>query len=115
MSRAAPPGKLEICCLASVTQALPGPNSLAQAGMLSVPRPIAAMAWAPPTLKTRLIPQRDAAARIAGGTCPCLSGGVHKMTRSQAAICAGTPNIRTVEIRGADPPGTYNPTGEIGR
>ena len=115
MSRAAPPGRVEICCLASVTQALPGPNNLAQAGMLSVPSPMAAIACAPPTLNIRLMPQRDAAARMAGDTCPCLSGGVHKTTSSQAAIFAGTPNIITVDISGAEPPGTYKPTGDIGK
>ena len=74
--------------------------------MLSVPRPIAAMACAPPALNTRLIPQRAAAARIAPGTRPSASGGVHRMTCSQAAMRAGTASISTVEINGAVPPGT---------
>ena len=115
ISLAAPPGRAAICCLASVTQALPGPNNLAQAGMLSVPSPIAAMACAPPTLNTRLIPQRDAAAKMAGATCPFLSGGVHRITCSQAAICAGIASMITVDISGAVPPGTYRPTGEMGK
>ena len=36
---------------------------------------------------------------------PFLSGGVHKTISLQPAILAGTPNINTVENKGAEPPG----------
>ena len=54
------------------------------------------------------MPQREAAYKIAGWL-----EGVHKTTSRQAAICAGIPNISTVENNGAVPPGIYTPTFSI--
>src|SRR5690606_1060970 len=101
--------------LASVTQALPGPNSLSHTGMDAVPQAIAAIACAPPTRYTRVIPHRLAAARTTGSTLPSARGGVHITTSAQPASRAGTPSISTVDGSGALPAGTYRPTRRIGR
>ena len=50
---------------------------------------------------------------MAGFTLPSLSGGVHNTISLQPAIFAGTASIKTVENRGAVPPGMYSPTFSI--
>ena len=64
----------------------------------------------PPALNILLTPAVSAANRIAGCTFPSLPGGVQSTISLQPAIRAGTANIRTVEKRGAVPPGMYRPT-----
>ena len=71
------------------------------------------MAWIPPALNILLTPAVSAANRMAGCTFPSLSGGVQSTISLQPAIRAGTANIRTVEKRGAVPPGIYKPTFSI--
>jgi hypothetical protein len=44
---------------------------------------------------------------------PPLSGGEHKTISLQPAIEAGTASIKTVENKGAVPPGIYKPTFEL--
>ena len=48
--------------------------------------------------------------KIAGFIFPFLSEGEHKIISWQPANLAGTANIKTVENKGAVPPGMYNPT-----
>ena len=55
-------------------------------------------------------PHKLAAYKIAGLIFPFLSGGEHKTISLQPAILAGTANIKTVENKGAVPPGMYKPT-----
>ena len=74
---------------------------------------MAPIACAPPTLKICVIPTKDAVYKIAGLIVPSLLGGVHKITSLHPAIFAGTPNIKIVENKGAEPPGIYNPTFSI--
>ncbi len=115
MSMAGPPGTADTCCLASVTQPLPGPNSLSQRGTRAVPSAIAAIACAPPRRNTVSMPHRRAANSTAGSTLPSTRGGVHSTTSRQPASCAGTPSISAVEGSGALPAGTYRPTRVTGR
>src|SRR5688572_7594804 len=82
--------------------------------MLSVPYAMAAIAWAPPMLKTFVTPVRFAAYRIVGFIFPDASGGEHRIISLQPAILAGMASISTVENKGAEPPGMYIPTLEIG-
>ena len=96
-------------CLAVVTYWLPGPKILSTRGTLSVPYAMAAMAWAPPSRKTRWMPQQAAAYSTSG-----LWAGVHSTTSGQPAICAGRASMSTVEKRGALPPGMYRPTRPMG-
>ena len=103
------------CCLASVTKLLPGPNSLSQAGTRAVPKAIAAIACAPPSLNTRCTPVSRAATSTAGSALPSGRGGVHSTTSRQPARRAGTPSISAVDGSGAVPAGTYRPTRGIGR
>src|SRR5690606_5562538 len=72
------------------------------------------MAWIPPILKILVTPQRLAVYKIAGFIFPFLSGGVQRVNSWQLAIFAGTANIKTVENKGAEPPGIYSPTFWIG-
>ena len=65
--------------------------------MDSVPKAMAATAWAPPALKIRVTPAIFAAARIAALTLPSFPQGVHMMISLQPAIFAGTTSIITVE------------------
>ena len=48
------------------------------------------------------------------GRLPDLSGGEQSTMFSQSAMNAGIANMRTVENKGADPPGMYNPTDRSG-
>ena len=89
-----------------MTKLLPGPKSLSHFGTLFVPYAIAAMAWAPPSLKTSAMPQSCAAQRIHGLTLPSRPGGVQSTRTGLPAICDGTPSMRAVENSGALPPGT---------
>ncbi len=82
--------------------------------MLSVPYAIAPMACAPPTLYILFTPATCAAYNIAGAIFPEVLGGVHNIISLHPAIFAGIANIKTVEKRGAVPPGIYNPTFSIG-
>ena len=66
---------------------------------------MAAMACAPPTRKTCVIPTNWAAYKMAGWL-----EGVQRTTSRQPASWAGTPSINTVLKSGAVPPGTYSPT-----
>src|SRR5690606_1191655 len=75
---------------------------------------MAAMACAPPTLKMRVIPHKEAANRMASCTFPFLFGGVQSTISLHPAIDAGTPSMSTVENNGAEPPGMYNPTFSMG-
>ena len=115
MSIAGPSGRSDACRLASSTQALPGPNSFSQRGTLAVPRLIAAIACAPPSLKMRAFGAYVAATSTAGSALPSRRGGVHSTTSPQPASSAGTPSISAVDGNGALPAGTYSPTGLIGR
>ncbi len=110
MSIAGPPGSVAEYCFAAVTKALPGPNSLSQAGTCAVPSAIAAIAWAPPSLNTRPMPHRRAATSTLGSALPSARGGVHRMVSCTPARRAGTPSISAVEGSGAEPAGTYRPT-----
>ena len=101
-------------CFASVTYGLPGPKILSTLGTLSVPKAIAATAWAPPMRKMRVIPHSRSARRTSGATEPSLRQGVQRMRSRQPARAAGTASISTVENRGALPPGMYRPTRRIG-
>ena len=85
-STAAPAGSFATIILAVVTQVLPGPNSLSHFGMDSVPYAMAAIACAPPTLKTRSIPALRAATRTAGSAVPWRVGGVHITRTGQPAM-----------------------------
>jgi hypothetical protein len=114
-SIAGPPSSIASWRFASLTQALPGPNSLSQAGTLSVPSAIAAIACAPPILNTLSMPQRHAACSTAGSALPSRRGGVHSTTSGQPASRAGTPSMSAVDGSGALPAGTYRPTRAIGR
>src|SRR5450631_3875736 len=75
---------------------------------------MAAMAWAPPTLKTWLTPDFNAATKIAGSAAPFGPGGVHITRTGQAATAAGTASMSAVDGKGATPAGTYRPTARIG-
>src|ERR1700676_4879733 len=75
---------------------------------------MAAMACAPPALKTCSTPDRRAATRTAGSAPPLRAGGVHITRTGQAAMAAGTASMMAVEGSGADPAGTYSPTARIG-
>ena len=55
-----------------------------------------------------------AAYRIYGFIFPFLSGGEHSTISLQPAIFAGIASIKTVENKGAVPPGIYKPTFEMG-
>ena len=103
----------ETCCLAAITNWLPGPKILYTLGTLSVPYAIAPMACTPPALKILLTPAIFAAIRIAGFTLPSLLGGVQRTISLQPAIFAGVASINTVLNKGAVPPGIYNPTFSI--
>src|SRR5450759_654495 len=94
------------------TYMLPGPAIISQAGTVSVPKAIAAIAWAPPAVNTRQSPSIAVAARVAGFTLP---GGTHSTSSLTPAALAGMPVIRTVEGYGYLPPGTYIPTVSMGR
>src|ERR1700722_19287354 len=102
-SQGAPLGSRAPFCFAAVTQAFPGPKILLTRGIVSVPYDIAAIAWAPPTLKTVSIPQSWAATSTAGLAKPSRSGGVHRTRTGQPAISAGTASMMTVEGSGALP------------
>src|SRR5690606_25926594 len=112
-SIAGPPSIAATWRLASVTQALPGPNSLSQAGTGPVPNAIAAIPCTPPNLNTRSTPARAAATSTAGSAVPSARGGVHNTTSGQPARRAGMASISAVEGRGAEPAGTYSPTRRI--
>ena len=83
---------------------------MSTAGTLSVPYASAAIAWAPPTLNTRVTPAMRAAVNIAAGTLPSFPGGVTMIISGQPAMRAGITSINTVEGYAAVPPGTYTPT-----
>ena len=101
-------------CLATVTYWFPGPNILYTLGTLSVPYAMAAMACTPPALNTFFTPAACAANRMAGCIFPSVLGGEQSMISLHPAICAGVASIRTVEKRGAVPPGMYSPTFSMG-
>ncbi len=63
----------------------------------SVPKAMAAMAWAPPTRYTSSTPASAAAAREASSMRPSAAGGTHSTTRPTPATRAGTTHISTVE------------------
>ena len=113
-SAAAPAASFATNNLAAVTQALPGPNSLSHFGIDAVPYAMAAMACAPPTLKTCSTPALRAATRTAGSAVPARVGGVHMTRTGQPAIAAGTASMMAVEGSGAEPAGTYSPTARSG-
>ena len=69
----------------------------------------------PPTLKILSTPVSLAEYSISSAILPSWLGGVHKIISLQPAILAGTASIKTVEKRGAVPPGMYIPTFSIGR
>ncbi len=114
-SNAAPAGSPATSCFAAVTQALPGPKILSTLGIEAVPYAIAAIACAPPTLKTVSTPHNCAATRTAALARPSRFGGVHSTRCGQFAIRAGTASITTADGSGAEPAGTYRPTAAIGR
>jgi hypothetical protein len=72
---------------------------------------MAATACAPPAQKTCLTPHSRAAASTSSAMCPSCPGGEHMTTSSQPASVAGMASIKTVDTRGALPPGMYSPTG----
>ncbi|MNY78448.1 hypothetical protein D3C86_2186990 [compost metagenome] len=63
----------------------------------------------PPTFNILVTPHKLAVYKMAGFIFPVLSGGEHKTISLQPAISAGTANIKTVENKGAVPPGIYKP------
>src|SRR5271163_404227 len=75
---------------------------------------MAAIACAPPTLKTCSMPALRAATKTAESAAPAPFGAVHITRTGQPASAAGTASIRAVEGRGAEPAGTYRPTAPIG-
>ena len=85
---------------------LPGPQILSTLGTVSVPYAIAAIACAPPILYISVAPAMDAAARMTGAIVPSFLGGVAKTILPTPATEAGMTSIRTVDGRGAVPPGT---------
>ena len=103
----------ETCCFAAITYWFPGPKILYTFGTLSVPYAIAPIACTPPHLKICDTPATFAATRMAGFTFPLRSGGVQSTISRHPAIFAGVASIRTVENRGAVPPGIYSPTFSI--
>ncbi len=78
---------------AAVTYTFPGPTIFCTGAMVSVPRAMAAMACAPPTLYISCTPAMSAATRVKGFT----GGGVHMMISRTPATMAGTAHIRTVD------------------
>ncbi len=82
---------------ARATKTLPGPTILSTFGTDSVPKAMAAMAWAPPTLKIRSAPASAAATRVEAATLPSLLQGVHMMISDTPATLAGTIFMRTEE------------------
>ena len=93
------------CCLAAMTNWLPGPKILLTFGTDSVPYAIAPIACTPPALKILFTPAILAAIRMAGFTLPSRLGGVQSTISLHPAILAGVANISTVEKSGAVPPG----------
>ncbi len=113
-SAAAPSGSPATSDFAAATQAFPGPNSLSHFGMDSVPKAMAAMACAPPTLKILSMPARRAAVRTAESALPSRFGAVQSTRSGQPASAAGTASMMAVEGNGAEPAGTYRPTARTG-
>ncbi len=72
------------------------------------------MAWAPPALNTFVTPHKRAAYKIAVFIFPFLSGGVQSIISGHWAMRAGIASIKTVENKGAVPPGMYKPTRLMG-
>ena len=103
----------DTCCLAAITNWLPGPNILYTLGTDSVPYAIAPIACTPPALNILLTPATFAAISMAGCTLPSLFGGVQSTISLHPAILAGVASISTVENNGAVPPGIYSPTFSI--
>ncbi len=91
---------------AAVTHALPAPKILSTAGTESVPNARAAIAWAPPALRTRSTPPMRAATSTSGEIDPSSRGGVAMIRSSTPARRAGTASIRTLLGYVARPPGT---------
>ncbi len=83
------------CCLAAVTQRLPGPTMQSTAGTAPAPNASAAMAWAPPTVSTASAPATWAAARVIGA-----GRGEATQTSETPAARAVTAVISTLEGRG---------------
>ena len=83
--------------MARATKILPGPVILSTLGTLSVPKAMAAIACAPPTLYISVTPAILAAARVPGFTLPSFLGGVHMMIRSTPATLAGITFIKTLD------------------
>ena len=75
-----------------------------------------AIACAPPTAKTSVIPRSAHAAKIVGcGNPPnAFCGGDATAIDETLAICAGTTFITTLLGYTARPPGTYRPTRSTG-
>ncbi len=82
---------------ASATYRLPGPTMTSTASIDSVPKAMAAMAWAPPTRYTSSTPANAAAASEASSMRPSAAGGTHSATRLTPATRAGTAHMRTVD------------------
>ena len=101
--------------MASTTNRFPGPAILSTLGMVSVPRVMAAMAWAPPTAKTRSTPAMLAAARVTVAGNPLGPGGVHMMISPAPATTAGMAVINIDDGYAAVPPGAYIPDTLDGR
>ena len=66
---------------------------------------MAPIACIPPALNTLSTPASFAAYNIAGCILPSLLGGVQRIISLQPAILAGMASIKTVENKGAVPPG----------
>src|ERR1019366_5438517 len=75
---------------------------------------MAAIACAPPTLKTCSTPALRAATSTAGSAPPLRVGAVHMTRTGQPAIAAGTASMMALEGSGAEPAGTYSPTARTG-
>ena len=83
--------------LAAATQTLPGPTILSTRGTISVPYASAAMAWAPPILKTRCTPARRAAISTSGGSGHRARGGVAMKISGTSTTEAGTAFMITLD------------------
>jgi len=102
--------------LANVTNKPPGPTILSTAGTVSVPKAIAAIAWAPPKAYKASTPAISAAAKMTSGMRPVLrSVGAQAMMDSTPATRAMTAAMSKDEGSGAVPAGTYTPTDASGR
>ena len=78
--------------LAAVTYTFPARAIFCTGAMLSVPRAMAAMAWAPPTWSISSTPAMSIATRVKGFT----GAGVQAMTALTPATFAGIAHINAV-------------------